>query len=203
MLLVGGKIMTYGLIFYWCSWLFWGIITFFMKKGTLRTALSLLILMSILFSNFNFSIGGYVIFLPFLFLVTVSLFLYARLPKTLYQFFCSFILMIGYTAILFWEYSTTIYLFVSDIFLLPIICCILINLVVKGLYSRIIISMFGTAGGEILHGLIMESYHLPKIIGSQDFFVILYIVLLFQLLLHIYKKAKANFYTFVISYLKS
>src|SRR5690625_414920 len=111
--------MTYGLMFYWFSWLFWGITTFFMKKGRLRTLISALILMMLICSNVEFLFGELVIFFPILFLLVTSLLLYATLSKPLHYFFCSFILMIGYTAISFWKHHLSIDILVQDIFLVP------------------------------------------------------------------------------------
>lgn len=192
--------MAYGLMFYWFSWLFWGITTFFMKKGRLRTLLSALILIMLICSNIDFLIGEIIIFFPILFLMVTSLFLYATLSRPIYYFFCSFILMIGYTAISFWKHHLSIDILVQDFFLVPLICWAIISLVVKGLYHRITMSMLGITGGEILHGLILSSYHLPETIGSHDFFVVLYMVLLYLLVAHIFLKLKANFYTSINDY---
>lgn len=194
--------MADGLTFYWFSWLFWGITTFFLKKGTLRTTFSVLILASILFSNIHFWVGKYLTFSPFLFVLITSLFFFTTLSRPLYHLFCSFILMIGYTAILFWKNTASIYILMPDFFLWPLLYCIITLLMVKGLYHRIIISILGAVHGEILHGLILSSYHLPETLGGQDFFIILYMTLLYQLLLDIYKKVKTNFYDILKSTIK-
>ncbi|HLQ97274.1 MAG TPA: hypothetical protein VK135_01155 [Candidatus Dormibacteraeota bacterium] len=194
--------MTYGLMFYWFGWLFWGITTFFMKKGRLRTLFSALILMMLICSNVEFLFGELVIFFPILFLLVTSLLLYATLSKPLYYFLCSFILMIGYTAISFWKHHLSIDILVQDIFLVPLICWIIISLLVKGLYHRLIISMLGITAGEILHGLVLTSYHLPETIGSHDFFVVLYMVLLYLLVVHIFRKVKVGIYTSINDYFK-
>ncbi len=185
--------MTYGFIFYWLSWLFWGITTFFMKKSQLRTLLSSLILIVILSSTLNFSVGRYSILL----LIIMVGFFYTNLLKPFYHFFSSFTLMIGYTAILLWKQSISMWLFFSSFLLLPLICCILVFLLVKGFYHRVVTCMLGATGGEVLHGLILSSYHLPITIGDLDFFVHLYIIVLYLLLLHIFQKAKLQLHLFM------
>src|SRR5699024_3610588 len=119
--------MTYGLMFYWFGWLFWGITTFFMKKGRLRTLFSALILLMLICSNVEFLFGELVIFFPILFLLFTSFLFYVTLSMLFYYFLCSFILMIGYTAISFWKHHLSIDILVQDIFLVPLICGSLSN----------------------------------------------------------------------------
>lgn len=189
--------MTYGFIFYWLSWLFWGFITFFMGKSPLRTILACLILSSILCSNIYLLIGGYHVLFSFVLLIITSGLLYANLSKPLYHLFVSFILMIGYTAILLWNESSSILLFLPEPFLELLICSILIFLMINGLYNRLVTSVLGIASGEVLHGLILSSYHLPVTIGDLDFFVTLYMIILCLVLVHIFQKGKTQLFTFV------
>src|SRR5690625_1106170 len=130
--------MTYGFAFYWLSWIFWGIATFFMKRRPLRSILTCLILGSILCSNIYFSIGGYQILFSFVLLIITSGLLYPNLSKPLYHLFVSFILMIGYTAILLWNESSSILLFLPEPFLGLLIYSILIFLMINGLYNRLV-----------------------------------------------------------------
>src|SRR5699024_9254552 len=171
--------------------------TFFMGKNPLRIILTCFILSSILCSNIYFLIGGYHVLFSFVLLIIISGLLFANQSKSFYHLFCSFTLMIGYIAVLLWKQSTLIWLFVPEVFLVSLICCILVFLMIKGLYNRLLTSTLGIASGEILHGLILTSYDLPVTIGDLDFFVILYLIILYLLLLHIFQKGKNQFLAFI------
>lgn len=195
--------MTYSFAFYWLSWIFWGIATFFMKKRPLRSIFTCLILGSILCSNIYFSLGGYQILFSFIWLILVFGLLYTNLSVPLYHLFVSFILMIGYTTILIWNQSSSILLFLPEPILGPLICSILIFLMINGLYHRLIAGTLGIASGEVLHGLILSSYHVPVMIGDVDFFVKLYMFILCLILVHIIQKGKTQCFTFINTYIKN
>lgn len=189
--------MTYGFIFYWLSWLIWGITTFFMKKGQLRLVLSCLILVIILCSNLYLSIGEYDLLVSFIILICISGLLHASSPKSSYHLFISFTIMIGYTAILLWKQNTSLWFFISEFFVLPILYSILIILIIKGLYNRLVTSILGISAGEVLYGFILSSYNLPITIGDLDFFVNLYMIILYLFLLHIFQMGKRQLYVLI------
>lgn len=181
----------------------WGMITFFMEGRLLRSILSCLILVIILSSNTYIWLNNYHILLSFVLLIIISGFLHANLSKPIYHLFVSFTLMIGYTGILLWKQSTSLWLFIPEFIFIPMLCSILVFSMIKGLYHRLMISIFGFANGEVLHGFILSSYHLPITIGDLDFFVKLYMIILLLLLLHIFQKGKMQLHALLSSWYKT
>lgn len=186
--------MTYGFIFYWLSWLLWIITTFFMKKEQLRLFLSTLILLTILGSDIYLSIGNYDLLVSFIALIIISGLLHANFLKPYYHLFGSFTIMIGYTSILLWKQNSFWGILISEFYLIPSICCIIIILMIKGLYSQLVTGIIGISTGEILYGFILSGYHLPAKIGDLDFFVNLYMIVLYLLLWHIIQNGKLPLY---------
>lgn len=186
--------MTYEFIFYWLSWLLWIVTIFFMKKGQTRFILSGAILVTILCSNIYLSVGDHDLLLSFVILITVSGLMHTTFSKPYYYLFVSFTIMIGYTAILLWKQTSSLWLFVSEFFLIPSICFILVILIIRGLYNQLVTSILGISTGEVLHGFMLSSYYLPTTIGDLEFFVNLYMVILYLLLWRFFQMGKLQLY---------
>lgn len=193
-------VLSYGLIFYWISWLLWIIVTFFMKKGLPRTILACWILGTIIFSNIYFTVDKYNILVSFsILLIGISL-VYTKLPNQLYHLFSTFTIIVGYAAILIWKSNTPLWLFMPEYFLVPLGNSLLIFFLINGLYNRLITGIFGITLGELFYSFILSSYNIENVIGDMYFFDNLYITILILFFLSIIQKGNRRIYSLLYSY---
>ncbi|SES80906.1 hypothetical protein SAMN05216389_102264 [Oceanobacillus limi] len=169
--------MNDGLYFYWISWIIWVMVTFFMKKTSHRAYYATWILISIILSNVYITFSKYDISLTFLSVIIGGFFLVPQIPKTTYHLFCSFTLMIGYTSILIWEGQAPVWLFMPRFILIPLICIVMVCFLVKGLISRITVTLIGICAGELLYSYMLSNYYISNIVGEMVFFDSLFIIL--------------------------
>src|SRR5690625_4591201 len=139
---------TFGLLFYWISWLIWVLVTFFMKKSKQRTLLFCSILLLIIFSNTYVTVGSFNISISYVLLLIGSLVIYTLLEKQFYHAFVSFTVMIGYSGLLIWINSTPLWLFLHELLIIPFVCNFIILLLTKGIYSRITTGLLGIRSEE-------------------------------------------------------
>ncbi|RYG73620.1 hypothetical protein EU245_05840 [Lentibacillus lipolyticus] len=175
--------MSDGLIFYWFAWIGCIIVIFFMPDGKLRTFLMTCALLLIFLSYFQLTIAAFTFSLSYAVLLAVTFCLSARLPRTVFHFTVSFIVMIGYAGVLIWYVSTPLELFVPRLAMQPLVPFLLAILLTKGFRNRLISCLSGMAGGEWLYSIILSSYSLPDVIGDMRFFdtaIILVAALVFQ-----------------------
>ena len=182
------------------SWLLWIIITFFMKKSRQRTIFACWVLISILLSNLYLTIQGHNILLPFIILIIVITLIHSRLPRQLYHLFVSFTIMIGYTAVLLWQRDTPLWLFIPEFVLIPVISSMLIFILIKGFYNRLITGVLGMSLGEVLYGFILSSYNFQKTIGDMNFFEVLYFTMAVLVVFNLVQKGNSKLYVLLDSY---
>lgn len=162
--------MADGLIFYWFSWILWIIITFIMNKGCRRTKFACWLLIGLLCSNTYFSFEDYNISLSFLFLFSGGILLQAKLPGLQYTVFLSLTVMIGYTAVLLWEFLAPVWIILPRFILIPLLLFITLCFLADNIYHRLTAGLTGVCGGEIIYNIIMSSYHFRAEIGDSAFF---------------------------------
>lgn len=177
-------VLTNGPLFYWVSWLLWGIITFFWKKDRKRTMLACLILLSIISSNVYVKFGDATILMSFPVLMTGVIIIYAKTIDQFYDVIATFTIMIGYTSLIIWKEITPMWLFVPEVLIVPIFSSLLTFILVRELYKRLIICLLAVSIGELLYSFILSSYNVDTIIGDLSFFDYLATTLLFIGLFH-------------------
>jgi|SRR5690625_3303138 len=176
---------TFGLLFYWISWLIWVLVTFFMKKSKQRTLLFCSVLLLIIFSNTYVTVGSFNISISYVLLLIGSLVIYTLLEKQFYHAFVSFTVMIGYSGLLIWINSTPLWLFLHELLIIPFVCNFIILLLTKGIYSRITTGLLGIVAGELFYNFILASYHFNQPIGDLMFFDRLLVTIALLLILHL------------------
>ncbi|KOP83259.1 hypothetical protein ACFFHH_08385 [Cytobacillus solani] len=165
-----------GLTFYWVSWFFWIIATFFMNKnGRSRLMLSLFLLLLIIVSpytvvlfNFELSIAGLLLCCP---LYSFA----ARLDwkKRMYLLICSFIIMLAYVCFHLFALFDPVWLIFPRNWMLAVIL-MLLSFVLNGKkIHRMYIVVLGAIQGEFLYALILSKYSFPYVIGSLTFLDVL------------------------------
>ncbi|WP_106497393.1 YphA family membrane protein [Lentibacillus sp. Marseille-P4043] len=185
--------MTDGILFLWFAWLLWIVVTFLMKKGKRRTYFACLLLLLIACSNVTLEIGGYLIQLSFIVLLVGLLFFHA-IAKSFYLLFSSFTICLGYTAILFWEKITPIWIFIPRSVLIPTVIIVLTIIITKQFESRLAIGLIGITCGEMYYSFILSNYAIQEGIGDKSFFDMLLTFVLFVTLLEVLQQGKIAIY---------
>lgn len=184
--------VTSGYIFLWTSWLLWIIVTFFMSKTRRRAYLATWILLSIIGSNSFFIVEGFHISYAYFILIGGALLMHGKCPRWTYNLFISFTIMIGYTAILLWEYTSPIWMVIPRFILIPLLCSCMIFILIKGFYNQLMTGLLGLCAGELLYSLMLSSYFINRPIGDVHFLDHLLIVISSIFLIHIIQHMRAR-----------
>lgn len=182
--------MESGLVFYWISWMFWIIITFFMEKSNRRLILAVWILIILIGSNIYVELFNYSISIAFVFLFIGTLLLITQSKRLYYSVFTSFTIMIGYIAILIWEKVTPVwFIFPRELFI-PFFIFVLLILFSKNFYHRLGIGLLGISFAEIFYYLILSDGHITTIVGKKEFFDHVAVLTFFLLISYLLQKVK-------------
>ncbi|TMN20692.1 YphA family membrane protein [Lentibacillus cibarius] len=168
--------MSNGLIFYWLAWILWIIITFFMESAKQRTFLASWIMVLILLSNTYITIGEFSFSASYFVLFAVTICLHARISRTMHHVFISFTIMIGYTGMFIWGFSTPLGHFLPQLEVTVCLLVLLATLLAKGFWNKLITCLTGISGGEWLYSFILNGYSFQDIIGDMRFFDIVFLL---------------------------
>lgn len=173
-----------GVFFYWVSWLFFVVVTFFIKNKKVNLRLSYVVLLTIISSNLFIEIDDYRFSLSILILIIANVLLYVRQTQKIYLLFVVFSIMVGYMAIIIWKDVTSMWVFIPEEFIIPCIVSLLIFILIRGLNQRLIIGILAMCYGELLYSFILISYNVSKVMGDLVFFDSLSLMIMFILLFH-------------------
>lgn len=168
---IGGVYGLEGLTFYWISWVFWIIATFFMKKGKARLCISIWLLLIIIFSPYSLSLYYFEISYVSILLLS-SLFVMISTIKSFkaaYVLVSSFIVMIAYVCFLLYELIDPVWLFIPRNWMLAMLLFSLALLLHAQILSRLMIILLGSIQGELLYAYILNKYSFPYLIGSYAY----------------------------------
>lgn len=187
----GGLVtLTTGLLFYWLAWIFWVLTTFFMSKTWKRTFFSCWILLIILCANIYIENIHFPISLSlFILFVGVAVWI-AHLQCWSRFLVTSFIIMIGYTALLFWEHNTPVWLFMPRTIMLSMISTLFISSLAKPFFTRVMIGLMGMSCGELMYSLVLAGYGLENTAGGLAFLDCAVVTILWLIGLDILQKGK-------------
>ncbi|WP_141433350.1 hypothetical protein [Bacillus sp. 03113] len=165
-----------GVLFYWFSWIFWVVTTFFYnKENPNRYKFSFIILMLISLSGFTFSIGmvkvtGAVLFL--LFVIYIESFKLGK--RKIFLFFMhSFIIMIFFVAFHLIELYDPIWFIFNRNWMLSLFLVVLAAFLEEERHLRILVLFFGSIYGDFFYRLILKNHSISYTIGSLSFLDIL------------------------------
>src|SRR5690625_148843 len=144
-----GIMLSFGLFFYWSSWLIWIMVTFFMTSRQYQQLLMISILMVIILANQYYMIGHFQISLAYSMILIGSCVMYRILKRQHYHLIVAFTLMIGYSGMIIWKNITPLWLFVPELLLIPLFCSCLVFVLAKGLKARLLTTMLGLSTGEL------------------------------------------------------
>lgn len=157
------------MLFYWLSWIFWVVVTFFMKSTAIRTGLSIWILLIISASTLYLPIGEGSISISLFILMIGSMALYSRMKRIYYSLFASFTITIAYAAILIWEKITPIWIIVPRELFISIFIVFILTITTKQIIQQLLIGLLGICFGEVLYFVMLLSYHIQIETGGLEF----------------------------------
>ncbi|MBM6619880.1 YphA family membrane protein [Bacillus suaedaesalsae] len=170
-----------GIWFYWFTWIGWIIVTFFHKKNSTRTYLTILFLFLIItadiswvFINFEITLGYITLF--------ISAFIYSsKIPnkKLPYLLICTLILTMAYVCFYLFSLFDPVWVLFNPKFMLGALLTYIVLLLMKEKELRFLTFAFGVCYGELVHFCIMKYYSFPYILGSLSFFDVAALGLLF------------------------
>ncbi|PLS02116.1 YphA family membrane protein [Neobacillus cucumis] len=161
-----------GSMFYLIFWSFWVFLTFIVdKKNPYRLKLSVIILIVILLSSFQFVIFGYEIHASGLFLLMICYLFISQETrgKIVYFFICSLIVSIGYVAFHLFEIFDPIWIIFKKEWMMGFCFGYLAILLQKTLKGRILITICGTMQGEFLYAYTLSKFPFPYAIGTFEY----------------------------------
>jgi len=161
-----------GAMFYWISWFFWVYLTFLLnKRNPYRLKLSVIILILIFLSNFQFMVGIFEIQAGGLFLLITSCIFISQEKRgaIIYYFICSFIVSIAYVTFHLFEIFDPIWIIIKKEWMMGIVFGYLAILLQKTLKGRLLIVICGTMQGEFLHAYILNKIPFPYKIGAFEY----------------------------------
>lgn len=182
--------MVDGYLFYWFCWIFWILVTFFMKKTKYRTFLAYWILVTIISSPHYIHLGFFIISLTVLILFIGSIIIFSKQTKIVFHLFLAFLVSITYSALLFWEKVSPIWLILPRVLLFSMIIGYLVSILSPHLRSRIAICIFGMISGEMIFSFVLASYGLQDEIGEGVFLDTLLFTLLLLTILDILHRGR-------------
>jgi hypothetical protein len=108
--------------------------------------------------------------------------------------------MIGYAALLLWEKNTPVWLFMPRFVLIPLISVIIINMLTKGVHTRIATGLLGISAGELIYNIMLSGYGLKEPVGEMGFLDNLIVTLTLIILLDFIRKGKYKLLNFLNYY---
>lgn len=161
-----------GLTFYWISWMFWVITTFFMKRGSVtRVYTSLWILLLIIISPYSFFLYDYEISYVSIMLLMSLFFLVSTIKslKAAYVLLSSFIIMLAYVCFHLFALFDPVWLIFPRNWMLALLLISLSFVLQAHKLYRFIIILLGSIQGEFLYAYILNKYSFPHQIGSYAY----------------------------------
>ncbi|WP_026771243.1 MULTISPECIES: hypothetical protein [Sediminibacillus] len=179
-----------GLLFYWICWLLWITTTFLLKKNRTRFYVSFVILLLLTCSNTNITVWDSKLNLATVVSFFAGILYLAKKKDWILLLFGSLCMTFCYVGILLWEMISPIWLFVPRLLMIPVIGLVLLFFLTETLIEKCMVWCLGITSGEILHGLIMNSYGFHPSIGEHSFFDLLFVGIAFIILLRLTLVAK-------------
>ncbi|MGE6362412.1 YphA family membrane protein [Bacillus paramycoides] len=180
--------------FYFVAWIGWIVVTFFMKKESIRWKLSAAILLFIICSPLNVTIASFAVSVNALLLCFISFVGIAQYSiwKKLYTLLSALIIAMLYTSFHLLEVYDPIWIVVDRLFLLSSALVYASVLLHRDRILRLCSLYIGMLQGELLVTLIFRKLNFPYDYGSLAFFDIVAVSTLFMAIL--FWIAKASVY---------
>lgn len=182
--------MTEQALYFWFCWVLWVLVTFFMKKGRLRTFLAVWVLTTVILADLFLQWNQVIVSFSFLFLCLGAVILISRQTRWFLHLAASFTTAIGYASFLFWEMLSPVWFIMPRGVLFTITFGLLISILVKSFISKVAVCLLGLAAGEIIYVLTLLNQGIYTTAGDKLFFNSLFATLLFFVTAHLVYQVK-------------
>lgn len=168
---------TEGLYFYFLGWTGWIIVTFLFPKSSLRTFLSILLLLVMACSATHIDIYGFSVSLAFVILIFTAIFLLTNTMKQKYflNYFSICTMSLAYVCFVIFEIYDPVWIIIDRTWMLSFILLYLALLLFKTKWERFAFMLTGILQGEILNSFVLNSIFSYSVIGSFDFLAVLFL----------------------------
>ncbi|WP_186577817.1 YphA family membrane protein [Aquibacillus kalidii] len=173
-----------GLFFYWISWLIWIIVTFLRQKDRTRNILAFCLLVIITLSNKEIVIESVTFNCSLLFIYLGALIMVVTGNNKISVIFKSFCIVFGYVGLLFWEQISPVWVVFPRTVTLSLIGFITLTILSGNFKEKCTVWLLGMTNGEILHGMILQSYEMTESIGEFAFLDLLLIEIGLLIVVH-------------------
>ncbi|WP_080845439.1 YphA family membrane protein [Cytobacillus gottheilii] len=158
-----------GILFYFTAWGIWILTTFFIdKKQPYRLGLSVWILLLIIFSARELTLGTISVSFSAIFIVLTIYVLLAKykFKKLCYFLVCQLIGISAYASFHLFEMFDPVWVIIGREWMLSAILVILSSILMKAKFERFILLASAAIHGEVVNGIIFHSFSFPYHIGS-------------------------------------
>ncbi|MFC2948297.1 hypothetical protein ACFODW_08090 [Virgibacillus sediminis] len=152
------------------------------------------ILLCIIFAEWIIHLYFYSFSAVFLLIIGGAIYLLGKCRSLVYHLFSSFTLMIGYSAVRYWEQITPVWFILPRYVIYSFLLTFLVLLMVKDFYSQIGVCLLGTSFGEILFHITVGGYGFQMVIGEMAFLDLLLCSLGILTGIHLLKIGRAKLY---------
>ncbi|WP_404458032.1 hypothetical protein [Sutcliffiella horikoshii] len=166
---------TTGQYFYFLSWMGWIIVTFFFPKSTIRTFMSILLLVVIAGSTTTVQMFGFTMTASFLVLAVTALILLVNSLKQKYilHYFSICTVALAYVCFIIFEIYDPVWIFLDRTWMLSVIILYLSLLLFKTKRERFVYMLAGVLLGEILRSIVTDRIFSYSDTGSFEFLAVL------------------------------
>jgi len=157
--------------FYWLSWFLWIIYTFFAPKNRVRLLACIYILLLIILSAYDVTIGSFRISLAYVLMLCVSyFFVMKRTGMTFIYFaFTSASMTMLYAAFHFLLLFDPVWVFVDATWLLAFALLLASFSLYRTFYDRLLVLTVGCCQGDFLYAFVLKQFSFPHVVGSLLF----------------------------------
>ncbi|MCZ0701850.1 hypothetical protein J2T56_000375 [Natronobacillus azotifigens] len=181
------------MFFYWLSWLFWIIITFFFPNIQLRNRLAALTLIVISLSQSTFIIFGLELYMSYVLLTITYLLILLKQKESLELLAVIFFLAISYTGLKFILIVRPIWLFIPDAMILTTIYTLVAFLVTNSVVKRYLIASFPLLLGEFFYVIFVSQLAWSMRLGDIRFIHLILIQIAFLFMFQQWKQGKYKY----------
>jgi hypothetical protein len=160
-----------GVYFYWCSWVCWIFATFFMKKTKKRTVLAASVLITIILSAYNVTIGLFSVTFSFLFILFFAYYFVAKKTgwKLVYMFMATITVTLAYVSFHLLALVDPVWVWMDETWMLAMILMFVCLMFYHDVVSRLLSVIIGSCQGDILYAFVLKRFSFPYVIGSFSF----------------------------------
>lgn len=181
------------MFFYWLSWLFWIIITFFFPNIQLRNRLAALTLIVISLSQSTFIIFGLELYMSYVLLTITYLLILLKQKESVELLAVIFFLAISYTGLKFILIVRPIWLFIPDAMILTTIYTLVAFLVTNSVVKRYLIASFPLLLGEFFYVIFVSQLAWSMRLGDIRFIHLILIQIAFLFMFQQWKQGKYKY----------